>query len=62
MDVLLELGGQDATEAFEEVGHSADARKLLEGFQVGFLKGYVRYRGPHIVVAFKLTGYRCVGE
>jgi cytochrome b involved in lipid metabolism len=28
-EVLLEQAGQDATEAFEDVGHSEDARSLL---------------------------------
>jgi len=40
-DVLLGLGGQDATEDFEEVDHSSDARELLSGLQIGILKGYV---------------------
>jgi cytochrome b involved in lipid metabolism len=34
-DVLLELGGQDATEAFEEINHSRDAKELLNSLQVG---------------------------
>ncbi|KAL2842686.1 cytochrome b5-like heme/steroid binding domain-containing protein [Aspergillus pseudoustus] len=41
-DVLLELGGLDATKAFEEVDHSADARELLKSLQVGVLHTYVR--------------------
>lgn len=35
--VLLEVAGQDATQAFEEVGHSDEAREQLEPFIVGEL-------------------------
>jgi len=37
-EVLLDVGGQDATEAFEDVGHSDEAREILEGLAVGTLK------------------------
>ncbi|MCJ1294426.1 hypothetical protein MMC34_005984 [Xylographa carneopallida] len=37
-EVLLDVGGQDATEAFEDVGHSDEAREILEGLLVGLLK------------------------
>ena len=32
------MGGQDATEAFEDVGHSDEAREILDGLIVGTLK------------------------
>ncbi|KAB8218442.1 hypothetical protein BDV33DRAFT_192695 [Aspergillus novoparasiticus] len=35
--ILLEVAGTDATEAFEEVGHSDEAREQLEPFYVGDL-------------------------
>jgi len=41
-EVLLDVGGQDATEAFEDVGHSDEAREILTGMLVGNLK-----RGPN---------------
>lgn len=41
-EVLLDVGGQDATEAFEDVGHSDEAREILEGLLVGNLKRQVR--------------------
>ncbi|TID20804.1 gb [Venturia nashicola] len=41
-EVLLDVGGQDATEAFEDVGHSDEAREILDGLLVGTLK-----RGPN---------------
>ncbi|RVX75631.1 putative cytochrome b5 [Exophiala mesophila] len=37
-EVLLDVGGQDATEAFEDVGHSDEAREVLEGLLIGKLK------------------------
>jgi cytochrome b involved in lipid metabolism len=40
--VLLDVGGQDSTEAFEDVGHSDEAREILEGLLVGTLKRQVR--------------------
>ncbi|XP_076255640.1 cytochrome b5 isoform X1 [Rhynchophorus ferrugineus] len=36
-EVLLEQAGKDATEAFEDVGHSSDAREKMKSFQVGTL-------------------------
>lgn len=35
--VLVEVAGQDATAAFEDVGHSDEARDLLEPFLIGEL-------------------------
>lgn len=40
-EVLLDVAGQDATEAFEDVGHSDEAREILEGLKVGNLKRMV---------------------
>ena len=39
---MLDVGGQDATEAFEDVGHSDEAREILEGLMTGKLKRVVR--------------------
>ncbi|XP_071381225.1 cytochrome b5 type B [Centroberyx affinis] len=36
-EVLLEQAGADATESFEDVGHSTDAREMLEQYFVGEL-------------------------
>lgn len=41
-EVLLDVGGQDATEAFEDVGHSDEAREILTGLLIGDLKRKVR--------------------
>ncbi|KAL8417949.1 hypothetical protein RB594_001533 [Gaeumannomyces avenae] len=37
-EVMLDVAGQDATEAFEDVGHSDEARETLSSLLVGDLK------------------------
>ena len=37
----MDVAGQDATEAFEDVGHSDEAREILRGLLVGKLKRQV---------------------
>ncbi|MCJ1351061.1 MAG: hypothetical protein MMC33_001043 [Icmadophila ericetorum] len=37
-EVLLDVGGDDATEAFEDVGHSDEAREFLTDMLIGDLK------------------------
>ena len=34
-EVLLEMAGKEATEAFEDVGHSVDARDLMKQHYIG---------------------------
>ncbi|NXN61133.1 CYB5B protein, partial [Rynchops niger] len=34
-EVLLEQAGKDATESFEDVGHSTDARDMLQQYYIG---------------------------
>ncbi|CAJ0587842.1 unnamed protein product, partial [Mesorhabditis spiculigera] len=36
-DVLMEQAGQDATEAFEDIGHSGDAKEMLNDYYIGDL-------------------------
>ncbi|XP_063625366.1 cytochrome b5-like isoform X1 [Cydia splendana] len=36
-DTLLDAAGSDATQAFEDVGHSEDARELLKQYKIGTL-------------------------
>ncbi|KAJ8952689.1 hypothetical protein NQ318_021005 [Aromia moschata] len=36
-EVLLEQAGKEASEAFEDVGHSSDARELMVKFKIGEL-------------------------
>lgn len=35
--VILDLAGQDATEAFDDVGHSSDARQMADDYLIGHL-------------------------
>ncbi|KAH7152683.1 cytochrome b5-like heme/steroid binding domain-containing protein [Dactylonectria macrodidyma] len=37
-EVMMDLAGADATEAFEDVGHSDEAREILEKLHIGDLK------------------------
>ncbi|XP_067215389.1 cytochrome b5 isoform X2 [Linepithema humile] len=34
-EVLLEQGGHDGTEPFEDIGHSTDAREMMESYKIG---------------------------
>lgn len=36
-EVLLEQAGKEATESFEDVGHSTDARELMIKYKIGQL-------------------------
>lgn len=36
-EVLLDQAGNDATEAFEDVGHSTEARELMKTYVIGQL-------------------------
>lgn len=49
-EVMLDVAGQDATEAFEDVGHSDEARETLEQLYAGVLKRQVCFainKHPH---------------
>ena len=37
LEVIYENAGKEATDEFEDVGHSGDAREILEGFYIGDL-------------------------
>ncbi|ODV83862.1 hypothetical protein CANARDRAFT_29593 [[Candida] arabinofermentans NRRL YB-2248] len=38
-EVILDCAGTDATEPFDDIGHSEDAREMLDSMLVGELKG-----------------------
>merc|ERR1712179_722896 len=42
-EILFENAGGDATENFEDVGHSSDAREMLEEYYIGEGKGGDKY-------------------
>jgi len=50
-EVLLDVAGQDATEAFEDVGHSDEAREILSGLLIGDLKRLPGDASPNIKTA-----------
>ncbi|KAH7119741.1 cytochrome b5-like heme/steroid binding domain-containing protein [Dendryphion nanum] len=57
-EVMLDVGGQDATEAFEDVGHSDEAREILDGLLVGSLK---RQEGDPKPKAYTTTSSSAAG-
>ncbi|KAJ5162805.1 Cytochrome b5 [Penicillium coprophilum] len=48
-DALIEVAGTDATAAYEDVGHSEDAREIMQPFLVGTLKDAQQYVRPKAV-------------
>ena len=44
VDVLVDVAGKDATEAYEDVGHSEDANDILEAYLIGTLKDAADYK------------------
>lgn len=39
VDIMLEFAGKDATEAFDNAGHSEDADEIMADYRIGTLKG-----------------------
>lgn len=37
-EVMMEVAGEDATNMFEDIGHSTDARAEMKKFEIGRLK------------------------
>ncbi|CRG88358.1 cytochrome b5 reductase, putative [Talaromyces islandicus] len=48
-DVLIDVAGQDATAAYEDVGHSEEANDILQTYLVGSLKDAAEYKAPTAV-------------
>ncbi|TQB74386.1 hypothetical protein MPDQ_004879 [Monascus purpureus] len=48
-DLLIDVAGTDATEAYEDVGHSDDASAVLKTFLIGTLKGAQEFKRPTAV-------------
>ncbi|GMI91102.1 cytochrome B5 isoform D, ARABIDOPSIS CYTOCHROME B5 ISOFORM D [Hibiscus trionum] len=49
-EVLMEWAGKDATQAFQDIGHSMSAQKLLLKYQVGVLQGCTFTKGSHVSI------------
>ncbi|KAI9916346.1 hypothetical protein PsorP6_018143 [Peronosclerospora sorghi] len=41
-EIMVDVAGQDATDEFEDIGHSNDARMLLKKYEIGKIKGDVK--------------------
>ncbi|KAH6645119.1 oxidoreductase NAD-binding domain-containing protein [Truncatella angustata] len=54
-DILVEAGGSDATEAFDNAGHSEDAFEIMERYQIGILKGAGKKSAPKPVKVVAAT-------
>ncbi|WYZ39992.1 hypothetical protein EsH8_IV_000333 [Colletotrichum jinshuiense] len=48
-DILVEAGGVDASEAFDNAGHSEDAYEIMADFRIGKLKGVNKRSAPKAV-------------
>lgn len=48
-EVLVEVAGQDATAEYEDVGHSEDAREIMQPYLIGTLKDAQQYVRPKAV-------------
>ena len=49
VDVLVDVAGQDATQAYEDVGNSEGANEILGSFLVGTVKDAAEYKAPATV-------------
>ena len=45
-EVLIEVSGRDATQDFEDVGHSSAAKGMMETYVVGVLEGFKSEAAP----------------
>lgn len=41
-EVILDCAGSDSTEAFDDIGHSEDAKEILQGLYIGDLVGGIK--------------------
>uniref|UniRef100_A0A9J8BS34 Cytochrome b5 type B n=1 Tax=Cyprinus carpio carpio TaxID=630221 RepID=A0A9J8BS34_CYPCA len=57
-EVLLEQAGADATESFEDVGHSTDAREMLQQYYIGELHMDDRKKESKKVVDHLVNSHR----
>lgn len=63
-EVLLEQTGKDATEEFEDVGHSSDAREIMQKYKIGelievslFSTNIVVFKNVHIDIYLLYTSW-----
>ncbi|KAL7933851.1 hypothetical protein V8C35DRAFT_302587 [Trichoderma chlorosporum] len=51
IEILIEAAGSDASDAFDDAGHSDDAFELMAPFRIGRLKGGVVKRPKNLILA-----------
>lgn len=49
-ELIADVAGQDATKAFDDFGHSSDAKQILKKFKIGEL---VEVKSIHSFIIFK---------
>ncbi|KAK2812236.1 hypothetical protein FQN50_001594 [Emmonsiellopsis sp. PD_5] len=49
VDALVEVAGTDATESYEDVGHSEDASEILQSYLIGTVKDATEFSRPKAV-------------
>lgn len=52
-DVLVEAAGMDASEAFDNAGHSEDAFEIMEQYRIGRLKGAKKFGAQPVKVTLQ---------
>ncbi|CAJ0582358.1 unnamed protein product, partial [Mesorhabditis spiculigera] len=52
MELMLEYAGTDATQAFEDVGHSMQGRMLAEKYKIGTLPDEQQHQQAYSFVAY----------
>jgi cytochrome b involved in lipid metabolism len=58
VDVLMETAGGDATQGFDDIGHSSDAIKLAGEHVIGVLKGAaVQESAPKVRLALSILSF-----
>ncbi len=53
-EVLKEQNGKDATHAFEDVGHSSDAREQMKQYEIAALDPVSKFRSINLNDSFHL--------
>lgn len=54
-EVIVDCAGEDATEAFDDIGHSDDAHDILKGLLIGKLEGGVVKQAKGVTSSTKLS-------
>lgn len=55
-EVILDVAGQEATEAFDDIGHSEEAREILKGLLIGRVEGAVPKKSTSVDTKTESSG------